>query len=342
MEMYKSLLSERKGTAMTDTVTDMRKLLKDTKMDESARNILYNQKLYNYLKQRREIMNKPVRVTMTRPTGPRILPEELHGVNRGPSPPPALPPRTPSPAHTNYSGYSGIGNLFTPVSPTPSQASSTLIPSTVDDDGTLVDDDDFDVPARRRRRRRPQEVGARNYIKIRAKQTEIINRVAREKAEEIYNELVNWIDPTPLGINRRGQIINKIKRTPLFKSMANDAKHALEKILGSTTARTPVGFNTFQSSLMNNVEINRRIRRAQDEIKAAAKNVRERMEREIPPNELPIMIPRTPKRPIVPTPRRPAANRTPRRRQQLGRGHVIYNTARVKDGRFVFKPESWI
>jgi hypothetical protein len=232
---------------------------------------------------------------------------------------------------------------------------------------------------------------------IRLIQAEVINEKARNIATKIYNEIMNAPDTTEYGITRDGRVVNRLTRQPVRNTVPGDAITALEKMLGSTVAPAPAGYQTFHDALMRHRHLRKLLREGQDYIKVVGKTARDKaiyatpsepydiltvtdpgptkiFEDKIP---LPVRKPRktvTRKKRvdetfIATTPRRniqrkslrkqiyededvedivvdeveetPKTSRGPRGRLQEGTGHVIVKSARVKSGRFVFKPATW-
>lgn len=59
--MYRSLLSSHNASPLNEAQKDLSNVL-SSKMDAGAKNILYNNKLYNFLKNKRELEEKPFKV----------------------------------------------------------------------------------------------------------------------------------------------------------------------------------------------------------------------------------------------------------------------------------------
>src|SRR4051794_28611558 len=71
-DLYTNMLKRDRGElSLENSKQQMQNVMKKSKMDESTKNLLYNQQLKRFLKMRNEIANKPVKVELT--NGDKIL-----------------------------------------------------------------------------------------------------------------------------------------------------------------------------------------------------------------------------------------------------------------------------
>jgi len=254
-DFYKTLTMGAPKTELENTETKMHEILQDRHLDDSTKNILYNQELMNYLKQRKDIEERPLKVmNVRRPIRPYTLKapklhaaypivEETEDFDESP---PTTPPTTPPP-----------GPTFGQQSPPRHRSTSSGRRDRSPRDRHLSSSPSDDERERTRRE----------------KLRENIERKLNETAEDIYEIVKDRIDD--FHITPNGMIMNAQTRRAFNKSKPGDALLAIKKFLGADTDAIS-GYSAFESRLKADPDISARLTRALTQLQAMSRGHRQR------------------------------------------------------------------
>ena len=245
---------------LAETKMSMDKLMRSNKIDSTAKKELYNQYLQSYLKHKKAVEEKPVRVELVddfhfAPSG--IYPA-THGSlpQRTPTPPPPLRRRRPkapkrhrSPSTVSLHSWS----FGAPGGPPVLGGVTPPVLSEEERPGPSVERP-IETP---KKFMSPQQL---EKLRDRAKKDKIKNK--EKAARDIYRQLMN--KPAYYGVSKKGEIMNPTTKIPMAFSNAHDAEIVIKKMLGIFDPRPVPGHNNLEKILKRDPHMSQLIKDAKE------------------------------------------------------------------------------